>query len=404
MLELTYRIGGILKKILVVAASISLAFANTLPVKAETSSSYESLKFSATNELLSVQADGSVLSLIPILVKDEVELFSNYGGQLAFLEKTPITNSETPILATLTSSDQVELVWDFKSDVSTSIFRDGVPLGEYSSSGYLVDENFDPLTHHEYVLTATNSSEEISEAGLDASQIMILGAEVWLPPLTGISSLSSAAESLPDYTILRYVTFIKDKYVPTPIVGCLPFGSDFLGNDRDFNPFATASQSKTILTVRVDWDSQLIRFWRYVGPTVMVTPIPLLGGYFESFWDQAPETGLWVALTRATLSTSAEFKMHVSAANPSCLAYPIYADLDVLLKRNGNYYMHGLVRFVPHHEFYKYENDTDQWTLIYRRAMVSQGFDCFSPVGSATYTTQCLDNLTFRTDGVVTLG
>lgn len=388
-----------MRKILIAVLALSLA-APSLAANAQTINSYTQLSINEMGEIVQIQSDGQETTLNVVQDYSKTKVVTNHAGEFAVLASEELT-SDVVNLATVSSSSDVELVWDNPDNLSGVLVRDGVPVTEIDSSGFFIDEEVLPGATYEYTLEFAGTSIH-SEAQDELIDLTVSGTSVSLPISSSFSATAMvAAATLPEYTILRYLTFIKDAYVPVPSLGCVPFiGSHFLGNSRTYSSSATAQQSKTILTVRVDWDSATFRHWNYVGPTTTATKNGSI--YTNGLTLQASDQNVFAAELRPTLTTSAEFIMHTEAANPFCLGLPIYSSLKVLVKRTGNYLIKGRVRFVPNHEFYMYQDNTDIWTTIYRKNISPIGFSCFDPF--LTETSFCIDDVTMSTGGTVVYG
>jgi hypothetical protein len=388
-----------MNKILLTVLALSLA-APSVASNAQPANSYTQLSINEMGEIVQIQSDGQETTLNVVQDYTTAQVVTNHAGEFAVLASEEPT-SEVVNLATVSSSSDVELVWDNPDNLSGVLVRDGVPVTDIDSSGFFIDEEVLPGATYEYTLEFADTSI-YSESQDELIDLTVTGTSVSLPISSSFSATAMvAAASLPEYTIMRYLTFIKDAYVPVPSWGCVPWiGTHFLGNNRTYSSSATAQQSKTILTVRVDWDSATFRHWNYVGPTTTATKDGT--NYTNGFTIQAGDQNVYAAELRPTLSTSAEFLMHTQAANPFCGGLPIYSSLNVLVKRTGNYLIKGKVRFVPHHEFYMYQDNTDFWTTIYRKNISSIGFSCFDPF--LTETSTCIDDVTMSTGGTVVYG
>lgn len=369
--------------------------ANAKPIN-----SYTELSINEMGEIVQIQSDGQETTLNVVQVYSMAKVVTNHAGDFAVLASDEQTNEEVK-LATVSSSSDVELVWDNPENLPGVLVRDGIPVTDIHSSGFFIDEDVLPGATYEYTLEFSEVRVHTT-ANDELIDLTVSGTSVSLPLSTSFSATAMVATaSLPAYTIMRYLTFIRDTYVPIPSFGCVPWiGTHFLGNNRTYSSSATAQQSKTILTVRVDWESTTFRHWNYAGTTTAVTKE---GSSYTPGNTLPPILPLvFAAELRPTLSTSAEFLMHTQAANPFCGGLPIYSSLKVLVKRNGNYLIKGRVRFVPNHEFYIYQDNTDTWKTIYRKNISPIGFACFDPF--LTETSFCIDDVTMSTGGTVVFG
>lgn len=382
-------------------AVLAIVFATTaLPANSEPTDLYSELTINEMGDVVQIQPDGKESGLNIVQEYASAKVVTNHAGDYAVLKTESQARSEVS-LATVSSSSDVELVWDSSNDMSGVLSRDGVPVMGIESSGFFIDEEVLPGTTYQYTLEFSGPANQI-ESQDSLIDLTISGTAVSLPISKSFSATAVvAAASLPEYTILRYLTFIKDAYVPVPPFGCLPWiGTHFLGNDRSFSAGATAQQSKTVLTVRVDWGAGLFRTWKYVGPTTTVTREG--SNYNLGLTLQASDSQVFATELRQTLSTSAEFLMHTEASNPFCAGLPIYSRLNVLVKRTGNYLITGRVRFVPNHEFYIYHDNANTWETIYRKTISPVGFSCFDPF--LIETTYCIDDVKMSTGGIIVFG
>jgi hypothetical protein len=372
----------------------------SLSANAQPANSYRELSINEMGEIVQVRPDGKEAGLNVVHDYSTSKVVTNHAGDFAVLSSEVQPSNEVN-LATVSSSSNVELVWDNPDNLPGMLSRDGIPVKEIESSGFFIDEEVLPGATYGYTLEFSDTAFS-SESQDEFIDLTVSGTSVSLPLSTSFNATAMVAvASLPEYTIMRYLTFIKDAYVPIPSFGCVPWiGSHFLGNDRTYSSSATAQQSKTILTVRVDWDSGLFRQWKYVGPTTTATKEG--SSYSLGSTRQASDAYVYAEELRPTLSTSAEFLMHTSAANPYCLGLPIYSNLNVLVKRNGNYLIKGKVRFVPNHEFYIYQDNTNTWETIYQKDISVVGFACFDPF--LIETAYCIDDVKMSTGGTVVYG
>lgn len=393
--------GVIIKKFLTVLVVFTLVGLGN-SAKATEASEYSSIGLAEDGALVAFGVDGQARPFLPLTEINGEEIFLNHLGEYAIITSSEGNSDSSVNFTAITSSTSVELTWHDERSLPGKIFRDGEILTDLSGKTSFFDDNLDPGSSHQYELEL--DPDDLGTPNDTLGSVAISGLSVNLPTSNSMAAITTLAISQPTYSILRYVTFIRDKFVPTPSIGCLPFGTHFLGNDRNYNPYATAQDSKTILTAKVDWVNRTGQYWAYVGPTTMVTHIPDTDTYIPTFYSQASSDGLWVESITPITSSSADIRMHVSAANPDCLGLPIYANLHVILKRTGSYTITGRVRFVPYHEFYRYQDNTDTWLTIYRKSISSLGFDCFNPLSSDSYEYHCINDISMSTGGVVVIG
>lgn len=388
-----------MRKIFIAVLALSLA-TPTLAANAQPVNSYTELSINEMGEIVQIKHDGQEATLNVVQGYSTAKVVTNHAGEFAVLASEE-QSSDAVNLATVSSSSDVELVWDNPDNLSGVLVRDGIPVTDIDSSGFFIDEEVLPGATYDYTLEFAGTPV-YSESQDELIDLTVTGTSVSLPLSTSFSATAMvAAASLPEYTIMRYLTFIKDAYVPIPSFGCIPWiGTHFLGNNRTYSSSATSQQSKTILTVRVDWDSATFRHWNYVGPTTTATKED--STYKQGLTLQAVDWLVFADELRPTLNTSAEFLMHTEAANPFCGGLPIYSSLKVLVKRTGNYLIKGRVRFVPNHEFYMYQDNTDIWTTIYRKNISPEGFPCFTPIPFES--AACIDQVTMTTGGDFVIG
>ena len=392
-------------KINILAIALTASLMGASPSYAIHKTGYVDLELQSDGSALSVSQSGELAGLESVTGDPNSKIFINHLGEFALFAGEDDSENNKVQIATLASSSSVEIAWRSVSPIRGELYRDGQFLTKIENQNSYFDEGLDTGSIHQYQLALNPITSDVPIDENDSTNVIMAGTTVQLPSqnsLTAVSALAAAPQA--SYSILRYLTFIKDKYIGTPLIGCLPFGTHFLGNNRSFNPYATAQDSKTILTLRVDWNTLSAEYWAYVGPTIMYTLNTTTGVYTETFHSQASNDGLWVSLIRPILATSGEFEMYIDAANPDCLGLPIKVDINVLIKRTGNYYIAGAIRFVPNHEFYLYQENTGTWTTIYRKSISPIGFDCFNKFSTVSYSSQCIDNVTMSTGGVVTFG
>jgi hypothetical protein len=392
-------------KKMILSALVFLTISSSSPALALSEEGYVGLLLNQDGSISSVSVGGEVSELDAASDDHDSNIVLNHLGEVAFVSEPDIFEGSNIALASIASSNSVELVWRSVLPLNGDLYRDGEFVSKLQNQSSYFDDGLEPGSIHHYQLSIRNELIENLTVSLEPIGFDIVGTTVQLASQKDFTAIATLAMvSQPTYSILRYATFIKDKYVGTPVVGCSPFGTHFLGNNRNFNPYATAQDSKTILTLRVDWNSLSAEYWAYVGPTVMVSMNSATGLYEETFRLQASNENLWVSLRRPILSTSAEFNFYVDAANPACLGLPIKVDLDILIKRTGAYFIAGAVRFVPNHEFYLYQDNTDVWSTIYRKSISPVGFSCFNQFSFDAYSSKCIDNVKMTTGGVVTYG
>jgi hypothetical protein len=387
-----------MRKFIIAVVATSIA-AHSFAANAQPASSYSELAINEMGDVVQVNAQGQESALNVVQEYSSAKVVTNHAGEFAVISSEAKSNEEIS-LATISSSSNVELVWDNPENVSGTLIRDGIPIKGIDSEGFYIDNQVKPGDTYEYTIEFAEPPVN-SESQDDLIDVAVSGTTAKLPLSTSFAATALvAATPLPEYTILRYLTFIRDKYVPLDPRGCFPLGTHFEGNNRTYSPYATSQQSKTILTVRIDWNTRLFRQWNFVGPTTVVSKQGSV--YVDQVTRQASDFWVFARELRPTLSTSAEFVMHTEASNPVCKGLPIYSDLKVLVKPTGNYLIEGKVRFVPNHEFYIFQENTGLWSTIYKKDISILGFNCFDPF--LIETTYCIDEVTMTTGGVVSFG
>jgi len=201
-------------------------------------------------------------------------------------------------------------------------------------------------------------------------------------PASGWGSDSADAATVPDYSILRYQTFIPDAYVDAPALVCTPDLSRyrFVGDNRNWGPGATSFRTR--FDVRVNWlDSGSMLATTSVGKTVREKQEGTSWVYNAS--DTASNASMILLVTGPQTSQYVQFTIAQDEKNPLCnqlLTLGISFNFKVSIWRNGSYELDGTAVKVPNHEIYIKDQDNPSWSILARRAYLS--FDCLSPISA----------------------
>lgn len=189
------------------------------------------------------------------------------------------------------------------------------------------------------------------------------------------------APEAPTYTRIRYQTFIADRLVPVPPVGCwaawVP-GADlyFEGNNRTWS--AGSSNNKTAFDFHINWvTGKIDTISRSVGKTQVVRVFPLTNSEYLGESATASSSSMVVSLSGSQSATQKTFQMRQDISNPFCASLGIYYDLLISVRQSGSYSVSGELRKVPNHELYIRDSNSLTWTTVYRYTNV--GFYCLTP-------------------------
>lgn len=196
---------------------------------------------------------------------------------------------------------------------------------------------------------------------------------------------AQAAAGLPDYTVMRYQTFIPESSVPAPLFGvCSETDAEyrFLGDSRSFS--ATSSSFRTRFDVRVNWvNNSAISPTRTVGITTRERKSSATSPWqFNGTMMGSNDTMSLTILTPAT-SNHAHFRIRQDVKNPYCwnfLTNGIFADFEVSIWRAGSYSFEGTFLKAPSHEMYLKDQDNTSWEVLMQSPTLSM--NCLIPLVS----------------------
>lgn len=196
---------------------------------------------------------------------------------------------------------------------------------------------------------------------------------------------AQAASGLPDYTVMRYQTFIPESSVPAPALGvCSEIDAEyrFLGDSRSFS--ATSSSFRTRFDVRVNWvNNSAISPTRTVGITTRERRSSATSPWqFDGTMMGSNDTMSLTILTAAT-SNHAHFRIRQDVKNPYCwnfLTNGIFADFEVSIWRAGSYSFEGTFLKAPSHEMYLKDQDNTSWEVLMQSPTLSM--NCLIPIVS----------------------
>lgn len=379
---------------LTTASIVGVIIANNAALATEINDGVqENVKYSLEmlkNEPLIIQELNGQESPVEVVFDGtEADLVREADGTLSVAESVAVEDSLAGVLA---NAEEVIVVWEMNPDLGeVTVTRDGQELSQGNATGEYVDPSVDPGRTYEYQITqisdeiiSTNYSGAVDDLPMTENMV-VMNIAVQIPvSSTAAFETASGTTPLPSKTVLRYLTFIREHRVQLPPAGCFNPGdyrSYFNGNGRDFNPSATASQSKTVLTTVVDWVGRDLTYYKAVSPTELTI---FDGDNTVTMTETASSTKIFATELNATSSSLAHFAMHHEASNPFCVSGPIKYDLDVWVARSGNYTVTGSRVRVPDHEFY-IRDDNKAWSTIWTRNISSEGFICLS----ATLNPEC---------------
>lgn len=346
----------------------------------------EGLGLAQIEEGLQVPLDVITQSAAEDVVKES-------DGTISVAESVTAKDSAAFVLA---NPEDVTLVWELAPEGGpVTVTKNGVTLDTGYASDQLIDSNITPGTEYVYQISQvqeiTEKSEDlIAKSGqLPIDQIVTMSLNVEVPESTVDFDyeMSTSTKATAEKTVLRYLTFIRDEKVLLPPIGCFNPGdyrSYFNGNGRGFDPLATASQSKTVLTAVIDWNARSISQYKAVSATELTT---YQNGRLVVMYETANAGGIYVNVLNKTTADLAHFEMRHRASNPFCASGDIYYNLDVWVGRSGNYTVTGERVRVPDHEFY-IRDDNQPWRTIWTRNISDGGFWCLNNTGS----TECFSS------------
>lgn len=302
---------------------------------------------------------------------------------------------------TISSSDKkAQVSWDFSDSTSRiELFREGHLVAVGPKEGiYVVPEvqPGDSLDFQIHVRSAL-SPDEVSNLQVtlnkSASEVKksighFEGAGLNLRvPFSGFSQRDSAeaAVSMPDYTILRYTTFIRNSTVEAANGFCAPAGNAnyrFRGDNRGFSPTSNSFRSR--FDVRVNWSNgTAISPTRTIGRTVREVYDTTASQWKFDASAVASNESMDLTLIGTQTSNHATFNIKQDPKDPFCqlfglTANGIYFDFDFSIWRASSYSYSGTARVTPDHELYLKDSDQTSWNVLFQKE--SQTFDCLNPI------------------------
>ncbi|KZE90019.1 hypothetical protein AVP41_02821 [Microbacterium sp. TNHR37B] len=199
------------------------------------------------------------------------------------------------------------------------------------------------------------------------------------------AAAASAAAAAPSKTTFRYRTFIADAYVAGPQIACTPPTGTyrFKGDNRSWS--SSSGTSRTQVTTQFMWTTATMSTVKSVGSTTRQVKNS------NNVWvhDDTKNAGTSGITTtnKSMSSTSARLYMKIAVGNPFCnpaLTLPIYAELQIEVKRSGSYsILAGTRRPVPNHEAYLRRDSSSTWTRILQRK--NDGFGCLAAINFCAY-------------------
>lgn len=269
--------------------------------------------------------------------------------------------------------DELTVNWEvFESDLDGELSVDGVVVANVTQDGSvkLTTENLDPtveLNLSKPVPPEENLEINGYELALGLEEVSIQG--VTLQPGDDLAWVEGASASpAAATTTLKYMTFIPERYVPVPSIGCTYTDREkyfFGGDNRTFS--STATSFKTKFEVRVSWLDSTVTSSRIVGPTTIFEK--LSSGLYQTISTTTASNTTMKLTEVVASSTKAEFRMQQDVKNPECdhiFTNGIYFNFKVVIQRSGSYSLTGQRIQVPNHEIYIKDSDTAGWKTVFR--------------------------------------
>lgn len=292
----------------------------------------------------------------------------------------------------IASSDSVEIQWSGMDSGTLKIAdgNSGQVFTTHTSSGSIWDNSVSAgeianytFEHSSPVSTRDSVAlERIAalEGGADASDydaVAIQNLNLQIPTSEGfVREESAVAEVSPSATTLKYMTFIRDEIVWSPMnFGCpLPLWSYFLGDNRSFD--ATSDKFRTRVFVRVDW----LNGGHVTHSVTAGTSVAYLVPGVLALVSSADVSNIKV-FELAASETQSKFRISHRAADPLCLTanlfdYSVAYEYDVTVQKSGGYGLVGYAKRVPNHEAYIRDSNSPAWKTVLRRESAS--FDCLT--------------------------
>jgi Protein of unknown function (DUF3238) len=275
------------------------------------------------------------------------------------------------------SDDGVHLSWGDVGGVSRyRISKDGEYLTTVEGTSY-VDGDAAPGSEIQYVVQSVASRDASADM-----PTLTWGLTVSVPRATDLKAENGVAEierlvaqaAQITETAIAHETFIPQRYISAPPVGCGQYNGSaysFGGDNRGYA--ANDSRYRTRLAAVVDWANRgAVSWYKSVGSTTV---------YRTS--DKAPLATRTastenMSISRLALSNSsrADLRFTFQAGNPFCTSIPnaIEGAFTLTVTRSGNWFiMSGSHRQMPNHELYIARGGlaAERWTTAYRRDYVS---------------------------------
>lgn len=235
------------------------------------------------------------------------------------------------------------------------------------------------------------ASKSVRDLATTNPEMFVMSSTLGIPIEGAVGEggfVAPAQAALPASTTFKYMTFIREAYVPTPeVLFTKPCDSInavhsgrlnryFKGDNRGFS--VNSSKFRTKINVTVDWSlGGRVSASKAVGATERY--VKLTDGSYE-FDGEATASGDAMKVTPgSTSSTLTKFNLHQDEKNPLCDIAPngIYSDYTVSVARSGAYTVTGKAMRVPNHEFYVKDSDQVSWTKIFART--GSDFGCLTP-------------------------
>jgi hypothetical protein len=289
------------------------------------------------------------------------------------------------------TSGVATVVWDTGVSDSTVYLRDedGLVATGDSKGGHLdrvsagerpsyTIETHSPLSNDEISQLSKHPKSERELALFEHVEISHI--ELSDPAGTSFDKSASAVSSVPDFSILRYTTFIASPDVearkPICTNGDALGNYRFRGDNRNFGPANTSFRTR--FDVRVDWlrDGSMSKFVE-VGETVLEKDVN--GVWRVDSRRTASSSSMDLMIRGLPNSSKASFSIQQNVTNPFCpdVGAGIKFDYDIDIWRSGTYHFAGTAVRVPNHEVYIKDEDNPSWAIVMRRAVYS--FDCLNP-------------------------
>lgn len=241
-----------------------------------------------------------------------------------------------------------------------------------------------------------DASKSVRELATTNPEMFVVSSTIGIPIGGAVGEggfVAPAQAALPASTTFKYMTFIREAYVPTPeVLFTKPCDETnavyrgrlnryFKGDNRSFN--VNSSKFRTKINVTVDWSlGGRVSSSKAVGPTERY--VKMTDGTYE-FDGEATASGDTISVsTLSRSSTLTKFKIQQDESNPLCRPQPngIFSDYTVSVARSGAYTVTGSALRVPNHEFYLKDSDQTSWTNIFART--GSDFGCLTPGSDTT--------------------